>query len=291
MTQVSDDLFNICDRAPVLRRTLFMVGCDGKPTLWLRRDIKRHACALALGLSLTPNYLAYITYGRTEPHVPQNAYDKIWDAHDPRTKPTTGTCLFTIDRHLRPRRTSPQAPLKACGMTAPHRGAAPTQTIAVPESQRADPLDRGQRRRRDEPKDSRAFRLLALEPTPRNRACTITPCPGRCVRASSHIVWPGTGLDHCPGMTVVCERQPHGDTMARSARWPTGDRHLRGRNTCWRRKTHDPEKVKNIEVGTPASLPPVVMTAKDVTMTVIGETARRGWHRLCLSNIAAKRSR
>lgn len=190
-------------------------------------------------------------------------YDKIWDAHLAH-EADDGTCLLYIDRHLVHEVTSPQAfeGLRMTGRTVRQPG----MTVAVPDhnvptSNRAGGID-------DE--ESR----IQVD-TLRNNALSngITYYDMDDIRQGIvHIVGPEQGWT-LPGMTVVCgdsHTATHGAFGALAHGIGTSEvEHVLATQTLIQKKS------KNLKVEITGSLKPGV-TAKDITMAVIGKTGTAG---------------
>ncbi len=192
-------------------------------------------------------------------------YDKIWDAHLVH-EAEDGTSLLYIDRHLVHEVTSPQAfeGLRMTGRTV-H---APDKTIAVPDHN--VPTTAG----RDDPanmtEDSR-IQVAALDTNAKEFGIHYYPVSD--VRQGIvHIVGPEQGWT-LPGMTVVCgdsHTATHGAFGALAHGIGTSEvEHVLATQTLIQRKG------KNMKVEITGQLPPGV-TAKDITLSVIGKTGTAG---------------
>jgi len=196
---------------------------------------------------------------------PKTLYDKIWDAHLVH-EAEDGTCLLYIDRHLVHEVTSPQAfeGLRMAG----RKVRAPDKTIAVPDHNVPTTLDRANAATMTE--DSR----IQVEALDRNAKETgIHYYPVSDVRQGIvHIVGPEQGWT-LPGMTVVCgdsHTATHGAFGALAHGIGTSEvEHVLATQTLIQQKS------KNMKVEITGKLSPGV-TAKDITLTVIGETGTAG---------------
>tara|TARA_R110002096_G_scaffold123112_22_gene266560 strand:- start:2449 stop:3864 length:1416 start_codon:yes stop_codon:yes gene_type:complete len=191
-------------------------------------------------------------------------YDKIWDDHVVH-QAEDGTCLLYIDRHLVHEVTSPQAfeGLRLTGRTV----RAPEKTIAVPDHNVPTTLDRA--KGIDNP-ESR-IQVEALDKNAKDFGVHYYPVSD--VRQGIvHIVGPEQGWT-LPGMTVVCgdsHTATHGAFGALAHGIGTSEvEHVLATQTLIQRKA------KNFKVEITGSLMPGV-TAKDITLSVIGETGTAG---------------
>ncbi|RED18753.1 3-isopropylmalate dehydratase large subunit [Pontivivens insulae] len=192
-------------------------------------------------------------------------YDKIWDAHVVH-EDTDGTSLLYIDRHLVHEVTSPQAfeGLRMAGRTV----RAPEKTIAVPDHNVPTTLDRANAATMTE--DSR-IQVEALDKNAKEFGIHYYPVSD--VRQGIvHIVGPEQGWT-LPGMTVVCgdsHTATHGAFGALAHGIGTSEvEHVLATQTLIQKKS------KNMKVEITGSLRPGV-TAKDITMAVIGQTGTAG---------------
>ena len=191
-------------------------------------------------------------------------YDKIWDAHVVH-EAEDGTCLLYIDRHLVHEVTSPQAfeGLRLAGRTV----RAPDKTIAVPDHN--VPTTEGRETRIDN-EESR----IQVEELDRNaRAFGVHYYPVDDIRQGIvHIVGPEQGWT-LPGMTVVCgdsHTATHGAFGALAHGICTSEvEHVLATQTLIQKKS------RNMKVEITGKLPPGV-TAKDITLSVIGATGTAG---------------
>ncbi|MBO6602475.1 3-isopropylmalate dehydratase large subunit [Rhodophyticola porphyridii] len=196
--------------------------------------------------------------------APKTLYDKIWDAHLAH-EAEDGTCLLYIDRHLVHEVTSPQAfeGLRMAG----RKVHAPDKTIAVPDHNvptTADRLSGGMN------EESR-IQVEALDKNARDFGIHYYPVSD--IRQGIvHIVGPEQGWT-LPGMTVVCgdsHTATHGAFGALAHGIGTSEvEHVLATQTLIQRKG------KNMKVEITGKLRPGV-TAKDITLSVIGETGTAG---------------
>ena len=198
------------------------------------------------------------------PAAPKTLYDKIWDAHVVDTS-EDGTCLLYIDRHLVHEVTSPQAfeGLRMTGRTV----RAPEKTIAVPDHN--VPTTEGRDIRIDN-EESR-IQVDALDKNARDFKINYYPVSD--IRQGIvHIVGPEQGWT-LPGMTVVCgdsHTATHGAFGALAHGIGTSEvEHVLATQTLIQKKS------KNMKVEITGRLRPGV-TAKDITLSVIGETGTAG---------------
>ncbi|SFR46186.1 3-isopropylmalate/(R)-2-methylmalate dehydratase large subunit [Yoonia tamlensis] len=196
---------------------------------------------------------------------PKTLYDKIWDAHVAH-EADDGTCLLYIDRHLVHEVTSPQAfeGLRMAGRTV----RAPEKTIAVPDHNVPTTLDRANAASMTE--DSR-IQVEALDKNAKEFGLHYYPVSD--VRQGVvHIVGPEQGWT-LPGMTVVCgdsHTATHGAFGSLAHGIGTSEvEHVLATQTLIQKKS------KNMKVEITGKLAPGV-TAKDITMAVIGKTGTAG---------------
>jgi 3-isopropylmalate/(R)-2-methylmalate dehydratase large subunit len=196
---------------------------------------------------------------------PKTLYDKIWDAHVAH-EAEDGTCLLYIDRHLVHEVTSPQAfeGLRLAGR--PVR--APEKTIAVPDHN--VPTTAGRNDPKNMTEDS-AIQVAALDKNAKEFGIHYYPVSD--VRQGIvHIVGPEQGWT-LPGMTVVCgdsHTATHGAFGALAHGIGTSEvEHVLATQTLIQKKS------KNMKVEITGKLRPGV-TAKDITLSVIGETGTAG---------------
>ena len=191
-------------------------------------------------------------------------YDKIWDNHVV-SQQSDGTCLLYIDRHLVHEVTSPQAfeGLRISGrnVRAPHK------TIAVPDhnvpttSDRVNGIDNEESR----------IQVEALDKNAKDFGIHYYPVDD--VRQGIvHIVGPEQGWT-LPGMTVVCgdsHTATHGAFGALAHGIGTSEvEHVLATQTLIQKKS------KNMKVEITGTLG-LGVTAKDVTLSVIGRTGTAG---------------
>jgi 3-isopropylmalate/(R)-2-methylmalate dehydratase large subunit len=196
---------------------------------------------------------------------PKTLYDKIWDAHVAH-EADDGTTLLYIDRHLVHEVTSPQA-FEGLRMTG-RKVRAPEKTIAVPDHNVPTTLDRANAETMTE--DSR-IQVEALDTNAKEFGLHYYPVSD--VRQGIvHIVGPEQGWT-LPGMTVVCgdsHTATHGAFGALAHGIGTSEvEHVLATQTLIQKKS------KNFKVEITGKLTPGV-TAKDITMHVIGETGTAG---------------
>lgn len=191
-------------------------------------------------------------------------YDKIWDAHLVDMQ-EDGTGLLYIDRHLVHEVTSPQAfeGLRMAG----RKVHAPEKTIAVPDHNVPTTLDR---EKGIENEESR-IQVEALDKNAKDFGINYYPVSD--VRQGIvHIVGPEQGWT-LPGMTVVCgdsHTATHGAFGSLAHGIGTSEvEHVLATQTLIQKKS------KNMKVEITGKLPKGV-TAKDITLTVIGRTGTAG---------------
>lgn len=196
--------------------------------------------------------------------APKTLYDKIWDAHLV-SEDADGTSLLYIDRHLVHEVTSPQAfeGLRNSGRTV----RAPEKTIAVPDHNVPTTLDRADGIKNEESR----IQVEALDKNAREFGVHYYPVSD--VRQGVvHIVGPEQGWT-LPGMTVVCgdsHTATHGAFGSLAHGIGTSEvEHVLATQTLIQKKS------KNMKVEITGKLRPGV-TAKDITMTVIGKTGTAG---------------
>ncbi|MEM0989726.1 MAG: 3-isopropylmalate dehydratase large subunit [Pseudomonadota bacterium] len=196
--------------------------------------------------------------------TPKTLYDKIWDAHVVEES-DDGTCLLYIDRHLVHEVTSPQAfeGLRMAG----RKVRAPEATIATPDHNVATTLDRAEGIKEEESR----IQVEALRKNCADFGVELFDVDD--VRQGIvHIVGPEQGLTQ-PGMTIVCgdsHTATHGAFGALAHGIGTSEvEHVLATQTLVQKKS------KNMKVEVRGSLPPGV-TAKDITLTVIGKTGTAG---------------
>ena len=195
---------------------------------------------------------------------PKTLYDKIWDAHVAH-EAEDGTCLLYIDRHLVHEVTSPQA-FEGLRMTG-RKVRAPEKTIAVPDNNVPTTLDRAKGIENEESR----IQVDALDKNAREFGVHYYPVSD--VRQGIvHIVGHEQGWT-LPGMTVVCgdsHTATHGAFGALAHGIGTSEvEHVLATQTLIQKKS------KNMKVEITGKLMPGV-TAKDITLAVIGETGTAG---------------
>ena len=195
---------------------------------------------------------------------PKTLYDKIWDAHVAH-EAEDGTCLLYIDRHLVHEVTSPQA-FEGLRMTG-RKVRAPEKTIAVPDHNVPTTLDRAKGIENEESR----IQVDALDKNAREFGVHYYPVSD--VRQGIvHIVGPEQSWT-LPGMTVVCgdsHTATHGAFGALAHGIGTSEvEHVLATQTLIQKKS------KNMKVEITGKLMPGV-TAKDITLAVIGETGTAG---------------
>ena len=191
-------------------------------------------------------------------------YDKIWDAHLVH-EAEDGTCLLYIDRHLVHEVTSPQAfeGLRMTGRTVRK----PQNTVAVPDHNvPTDPT------RIDGIRDEQSrIQVEALRSNAAEFGIEMYDVDD--IRQGIvHIIGPEQGWTQ-PGMTIVCgdsHTATHGAFGALAHGIGTSEvEHVLATQTLIQSKS------KNMLVSVEGTLPPGV-TAKDITLTIIGRTGTAG---------------
>ncbi|WP_306154690.1 3-isopropylmalate dehydratase large subunit [Roseovarius sp. MMSF_3281] len=195
---------------------------------------------------------------------PKTLYDKIWDAHLVH-EAEDGTSLLYIDRHLVHEVTSPQAfeGLRMAGRQVRK----PKNTIAVPDHNVPTTPDRVNGIDNEESR----IQVEALDKNAKDFGINYYPVND--VRQGIvHIVGPEQGWT-LPGMTVVCgdsHTATHGAFGALAHGIGTSEvEHVLATQTLIQSKS------KNMKVEITGQLRPGV-TAKDITLSVIGETGTAG---------------
>ena len=196
--------------------------------------------------------------------APKTLYDKIWDAHVAH-KADDGTCLLYIDRHLVHEVTSPQA-FEGLRMTG-RKVRAPEKTIAVPDHNVPTTLDRLKGIDNEESR----IQVDALDTNAREFGVVYYPVDD--VRQGIvHIIGPEQGWT-LPGMTIVCgdsHTATHGAFGSLAHGIGTSEvEHVLATQTLIQKKS------KNMKVEITGHLSSGV-TAKDITLAVIGETGTAG---------------
>ncbi|MFK8249996.1 3-isopropylmalate dehydratase large subunit [Ancylobacter terrae] len=195
--------------------------------------------------------------------APRTLYDKIFDDHVIDRQPD-GTCLLYIDRHLVHEVTSPQAfeGLRLAG----RRVHAPTKTLAVvdhnvPTSDRRFGIEDPESRIQVETlaENARDFGIEYFNELDRRQGIV-------------HVIGPEQGFT-LPGTTIVCgdsHTSTHGAFGALAHGIGTSEvEHVLATQTLIQKKS------KNMRVTVDGKLPPGV-TAKDVTLAIIGTTGTAG---------------
>ncbi len=196
--------------------------------------------------------------------APKTLYDKIWDAHLVSEEPD-GTGLLYIDRHLVHEVTSPQAfeGLRMAGR--PVR--APEKTVAVPDHNVPTSLDRA----KGIDDEMSRIQVDALEKNAKDFGITYYGV-GDVRQGIVHIIGPEQGWTQ-PGMTIVCgdsHTATHGAFGALAHGIGTSEvEHVLATQTLIQKKS------KNMKVEVRGTLPAGV-TAKDITLSVIGKTGTAG---------------
>jgi len=191
-------------------------------------------------------------------------YDKIWDEHLVSEEPD-GTSLIYVDRHLVHEVTSPQAfeGLRLAG----RKVRAPEKTIAVPDHNVPTTLDRTDGISNEESR-------IQVEALDKNaKEFEIIYYPVNDIRQGIvHIIGPELGWT-LPGMTIVCgdsHTATHGAFGSLAHGIGTSEvEHVLATQTLIQKKS------KNMKVEVFGKLGNGV-TAKDVTLTIIGETGTAG---------------
>ncbi|MEM8869729.1 MAG: 3-isopropylmalate dehydratase large subunit [Pseudomonadota bacterium] len=196
--------------------------------------------------------------------LPRTLYDKIWDDHLVHEEPD-GTGLLYIDRHLVHEVTSPQAfeGLRMAGRTV----RAPEKTVAVPDHNVPTSLDRA----KGIDDEMSRIQVDALEQNATEFGITYYGV-GDVRQGIVHIIGPEQGWTQ-PGMTIVCgdsHTATHGAFGALAHGIGTSEvEHVLATQTLIQKKS------KNMKVEVRGSLP-VGVTAKDITLSVIGKTGTAG---------------
>jgi len=196
---------------------------------------------------------------------PKTLYDKIWDAHVAHES-EDGTCLLYIDRHLVHEVTSPQAfeGLRMAG----RKVRAPEKTIAVPDHNVPTTMERLEGIIENE---EGRIQVEALDKNAKEFGLHYYPM-NDIRQGIVHIVGPEQGWT-LPGMTVVCgdsHTATHGAFGALAHGIGTSEvEHVLATQTLIQKKS------KNMKVEITGKLNPGV-TAKDITLAVIGETGTAG---------------
>ena len=191
-------------------------------------------------------------------------YDKIWEDHLI-TEDNDGTSLLYVDRHLVHEVTSPQA---FEGLRMSNRNvSSPEKTIAVPDHNVPTTLDR-------EEGISNKESRIQVEALDKNAIdFGINYYPVNDIRQGIvHIIGPEQGWT-LPGMTIVCgdsHTATHGAFGALAHGIGTSEvEHVLATQTLIQKKS------KNMKVEVNGTLG-LGVTAKDVTLSIIGETGTAG---------------
>ena len=191
-------------------------------------------------------------------------YDKIWENHLI-SEEDDGTSLLYVDRHLVHEVTSPQA---FEGLRMSNRKVrSPDKTIAVPDHNVPTTLDR-------EEGISNKESRIQVEALDKNATdFGINYYPVNDIRQGIvHIIGPEQGWT-LPGMTIVCgdsHTATHGAFGALAHGIGTSEvEHVLAAQTLIQKKS------KNMKVEVNGSLG-IGVTAKDVTLSIIGETGTAG---------------
>jgi 3-isopropylmalate/(R)-2-methylmalate dehydratase large subunit len=196
--------------------------------------------------------------------APKTLYDKIWDAHVAH-QGEDGTCLLYIDRHLVHEVTSPQA-FEGLRMSG-RKVRAPEKTIAVPDHNVPTTLDRLKGIDNEESR----IQVEALDKNAREFGVVYYPVDD--IRQGIvHIIGPEQGWT-LPGMTIVCgdsHTATHGAFGSLAHGIGTSEvEHVLATQTLIQKKS------QNMRVEITGKLSQGV-TAKDITLAVIGETGTAG---------------
>ena len=196
--------------------------------------------------------------------MPRTLYDKIWDAHLVH-EGEDGTCLLYVDAHLVHEVTSPQA---FEGLRMAGRGVRrPDATIAVPDHNVPTTEDR-----LHEIKDEQSrIQVEALRDNARDFGIELYDVDDA-RQGIVHIIGPEQGVTQ-PGMTIVCgdsHTATHGAFGALAHGIGTSEvEHVLATQTLIQSKS------KNMKVEVTGALP-VGVTAKDITLSIIGATGTSG---------------
>lgn len=195
---------------------------------------------------------------------PKTLYDKIWDAHVVH-QADDGTCLLYVDRHLVHEVTSPQAfeGLRTSGRKVRRPG----QTIAVPDHN--VPTDVG--RSGGISNEESRIQVETLEDNAEHFGIEYYGV-NDIRQGIVHIIGPEQGWTQ-PGMTIVCgdsHTATHGAFGALAHGIGTSEvEHVLATQTLIQKKS------KNMKVEIKGTLGQGV-TAKDITLSIIGETGTAG---------------
>jgi 3-isopropylmalate/(R)-2-methylmalate dehydratase large subunit len=197
------------------------------------------------------------------PSAPKTLYDKIFDDHIVDQQPD-GTCVLYIDRHLVHEVTSPQA-FEGLAL-AGRKVRAPSKTLAVVDHN----VPTSDRRAGIKEEESR----IQVEALARNaKDFGIEYFDELDVRQGIvHVIGPEQGFT-LPGTTIVCgdsHTSTHGAFGALAHGIGTSEvEHVLATQTLLQRR------MKNMKVEVKGKLPEGV-TAKDITLSIIGETGTAG---------------
>jgi 3-isopropylmalate/(R)-2-methylmalate dehydratase large subunit len=195
---------------------------------------------------------------------PRTLYDKIWDDHVAH-EAEDGTCRLYIDRHLVHEVTSPQAfeGLRNAGRDV----RAPEKTVAVPDHNVPTDPSRLQGIKDEQSR----IQVEALRQNAADFGIEIYDIDDD-RQGIVHIVGPEQGWTQ-PGMTIVCgdsHTATHGAFGALAHGIGTSEvEHVLATQTLIQKKS------RNMLVEVEGELAPGV-TAKDITMSIIGETGTAG---------------
>ncbi|QDL91748.1 3-isopropylmalate dehydratase large subunit [Paroceanicella profunda] len=196
--------------------------------------------------------------------APRTLYDKIWDDHLVE-QAEDGTCLLYIDRHLVHEVTSPQAfeGLRMTGRSVRR----PEATVAVPDHN--VPTDEA--RVHEIVNEESRIQVDTLKANA--EAAGIEYYGVDDIRQGIvHIIGPEQGWTQ-PGMTIVCgdsHTATHGAFGALAHGIGTSEvEHVLATQTLIQKKS------KNMKVEVNGALP-LGVTAKDITLSIIGETGTAG---------------
>jgi len=191
-------------------------------------------------------------------------YDKIWEEHLI-SEETDGTSLIYVDRHLVHEVTSPQA-FEGLRMSG-RKVRAPKKTISVPDHNVPTTLDRTEGIKN---KESR-IQVEALDKNAKEFGIIYYPV-NDIRQGIVHIIGPELGWT-LPGMTIVCgdsHTATHGAFGSLAHGIGTSEvEHVLATQTLIQKKS------KNMRVEVFGNLSNGV-TAKDVTLTIIGEIGTAG---------------
>ncbi|SDE40473.1 3-isopropylmalate/(R)-2-methylmalate dehydratase large subunit [Paracoccus isoporae] len=203
--------------------------------------------------------------GTTNSGAPRTLYDKIWDAHVVDVT-DDGTTILYIDRHLVHEVTSPQA-FEGLRMSG-RKVRRPDQTIAVPDHNVPTTPDRVNGIENPEGR----IQVAELDKNAREFGLPNYYAMNDIRQGIVHIVGPEQGWT-LPGMTVVCgdsHTATHGAFGALAHGIGTSEvEHVLATQTLIQSKS------KNMKVEITGKLRPGV-TAKDITLAVIGKTGTAG---------------